>query len=463
MSLAGPPSTYRLVPDRTLAPMLPETRYARRGGLHLAYQILGEGPPDLLLLDQWFSHMEAQWDVPPLAELRERLASFGRLIMYDKRGSGLSDPIPTSQLPTIEEWMDDVPIVLDAAGSEKAVVIANLGGGMMAATYAAAHPERVSSLILVDCFARFTRAPGYEFGAPPEEVARTLEDADETMGRGLMLDLFAPSLAGDDRLRRLWSRYERQAASPGMTIATVRLLYESDVRSVLPAIRVPTLVIHRADGAGFPAAYGRYLAEHTPGAKYVELPGIDNLLWAGDQDTILDEIQDFVTGARPAPTPRRSLATVLFTDIVGSTKRAAELGDHAWRRLLDQHFDISRRALDRFDGREIKTVGDGILATFDGPARAVRCAVAIREGVAELNIDIRAGLHTGEIELEPADISGLAVHIAARVSAMAAAREILVSSTVKDLVTGSGIDFDDRGSHELKGVPGEWHVFAVKG
>jgi class 3 adenylate cyclase len=246
-----------------------------------------------------------------------------------------------------------------------------------------------------------------------------------------------------------------------MTIATVRLLYESDVRSVLPAIRVPTLVIHRAAGLGFPAAYGRYLADQIPGATYVELDGTDNLIWAGDQDAILDEIEDFVTGIRPAPTPHRSLATVLFTDIVGSTRLAAELGDRAWRRLLGQHFEIIRRSLDRFDGREVKSVGDGILATFDGPARAVRCAAAIREGVAELGIEVRAGLHTGEIELEPGDIAGLAVHIAARISAMAAAREILVSSTVKDLVVGSAIEFDDRGSHELKGVPGEWRVFAV--
>ena len=442
--------------------MLPETQYARRAGLHLAYQLLGSGPPDLLLLDQWFSHMEAQWEVPPLADLRKRLASFGRLIMYDKRGSGLSDPIPTSELPTIEQWMDDLPIVLDAAASERAVIIANLGGGMMATTYAAAHPERVTSLILVDCFARFTRAAGYEFGADESAIPRTLADADEGMGRGLMLDMFAPSVAGDERVRRLWSRYERQAVSPGMTVATVRLLYESDVRSVLPAIRVPTLVIHRADGRGFPAAYGRYLGEHIDGAKYVELPGSDNLIWAGDQDAILDEIEDFVTGVRPAPTSRRSLATVLFTDIVGSTSRAAEMGDRRWRRLLDDHFDVTRRQLDRFDGREIKTVGDGILATFDGPARAVHCAIAIRDGVGELGIEVRAGLHTGEIELEPNDIAGLAVHIGARIAAMASAREVLVSSTVKDLIVGSGLEFDDRGSHELKGVPGEWRVFAVK-
>jgi class 3 adenylate cyclase len=442
--------------------MLPETQYARRGGLHLAYQVLGDGPPDLLLLDQWFSHMDAQWDVRPLAEFRERLASFGRLIMYDKRGSGLSDPIPTSELPTVEEWMDDVPIVLDAVGSEKAVVITNIGGGIMAMTYAAAHPERVASLILVDCFARFTAAPDFPIGAPREALDRTLEEADLEMGRGLMLDLFAPSLAKDEHVRRSWSRYERQAVSPGMTMATVRLIYESDVRSVLPAIRVPTLVIHRVDARGFPAEHGRYLAEHIPGAKYVELPGIDDLIWAGDQDAILDEIQDFVTGARPAPTPQRALATVLFTDIVGSTKIAAEMGDRAWRRLLDEHFHASRRQLDRFDGRQIKTIGDGILATFDGPARAVRCALAIRDGVAELGLEVRAGLHTGEIELQPDDIAGLAVHIGARISAMANAGEVLVSSTVKELVVGSGLAFDDRGSHELRGVPGEWRVFAVR-
>jgi class 3 adenylate cyclase len=442
--------------------MIPETQYARLGGLHLAYQVLGKGPPDILLLDQWFSHMDAQWDVPPLAEFRERLAGFGRLIMYDKRGSGLSDPIPTSALPTVEEWMDDVPAVLDAVGSEKAAIITNIGGGIMATTYAAAHPERVSSLVLVDCFARFTAAPDFPIGAPPEEVARTLEEADTAMGSGLMIDLFAPSVANDARLRRAWARYERQAASPGSTIATVRLIYASDVRQVLPVIRVPTLVIHRAEARGFRVEHGRYLAEHIPGARYVELPGIDSLIWAGDADAILDEIQDFLTGVRPTPTSHRVLATVLFTDIVGSTALAARIGDERWRRLLDEHDRLARRQLDRFGGREVKTVGDGILATFDGPARAVQCAAAIRDGVEELDLRIRAGLHTGEIELKSDDIAGLAVHIGARISALAGAGEVLVSSTVKDLVAGSGLEFDDRGSHELKGVPGAWHVFALR-
>jgi class 3 adenylate cyclase len=442
--------------------MTPDTQYARLGDLHLAYQVLGKGPRDILLLDQWFSHMEAQWDVQPLAEFRERLASFGRLIMFDKRGSGLSDPIPTSALPTVEEWMDDIPAVLDAVGSENAVVITNLGGGILATTFAAAHPERVSSLILVDCFARFLVAPDFPIGAPPEELERTLEEADLTMGRGLMIDLFAPSVAKDDRLRRTWSRYERQASSPGSTIATVRLIYQSDVRDILPAIHVPTLVVHRADARGFRAEHGRYLADHIPGAKYVELPGIDNLIWAGDQDAILDEIQDFITGVRPAPAPHRALATVLFTDIVGSTRLAAEMGDGRWHGLLAEHYRLARRQLDRFGGQEVKTVGDGILATFDGPARAIRCAVAIRDEVGELGLRIRAGMHTGEIEVQADDIAGLAVHIGARISALANADEVLVSGTVKDLVVGSGIEFEDRGSHELKGVPGEWRLFAVR-
>jgi class 3 adenylate cyclase len=441
--------------------MTPETQYARRGDLHLAYQVLGSGPPDLLLLDQWFSNMEAQWDVRPLAELRERLAAFGRLIMFDKRGSGISDPVPTSDLPTMEQWMEDVPAVLDAVGSEKASVITNLGGGIMAMTYAAAHPERVSSLILVDCFARMFAAPDFPFGAPPEAAAEEIDDL--SWGRGMMLDRFAPSVAQDEGLRRAWSRYERQAASPGSAAVTVRSIWASDVRAVLPAIRVPTLVIHRADDRGVTVEHGRYLARQIPNAKYVELPGIDSLLWAGDQDAVVAEIQDFVTGIRPMPTPRRVLATVLFTDIVGSTRLAAAMGDERWRALLDEHYRVARQQLDRSGGHEVKTVGDGILATFDGPARAVRCTIAMRDAMRALGLELRAGLHTGEIEVEPDDIAGIAVHIGARVSALADGGEVLVTGTVKDLTVGSGLEFEDRGTHVLKGVPGEWRVFAVAG
>ena len=443
--------------------MIPETHYARLGDIHLAYQVLGDGPTDILLLDQWFSHMEAQWDVAPLASLRERLASFGRVIMFDKRGTGLSDPVPTSVLPTLEEWMDDVPAVLDAVGSDRPHVITNIGGGIMATTFAAAHPDRVASLVLVDCFARFQAAEDFPIGAPPEAVAAALDEAEVSSGRGLMIDLFAPSLANDERLRRAWSRYERQAASPGSTVAIVRLIYESDVRAILPAIRVPTLVIHRAAATGFRVDHGRYLAEHIPGATYVGLPGTDNLIWAGDQDAILAEIQAFITGVRPAPEPNRVLATVLFTDIVGSTSLAAKLGDSRWHALLADHDRAARRLVERFGGQAVKSVGDGILATFDGPARAIRCAAAIRDEVGELGIEVRAGLHTGEIEMGTDDIAGLAVHIGARISAMAGSGEVLVSSTVRDLVVGAGFTFEDRGRHQLKGVPGEWQVLAVKG
>ena len=443
--------------------MLPETRYARLGSLHLAYQVVGEGPPDILLLDQWFGNLDSQWDVPPLAALRERLATFGRLIMFDKRGTGLSDPIPTSTLPTLEEFMADIPAVLDTVGSDRAALIANIGGGILAMPFAAAHPDRVSSLILVDCFARFLEAPDFPIGQPIEQLAPNLEIAEGETGRGVMIDMFAPSFAGDERIRRAWARYERSAATPGSTKAIVQLIYESDVRDVLPAIRVPTLVIHRAAAKGFAVEHGRYLGEHIPGAKYVELPGADNLIWAGDQDAIVAEIQDFVTGVRPVLDPRRVLAAVLFTDIVGSTKLAAELGDERWQRLLADHNQIVRRQLERFGGAEVKVTGDGFLATFDGPARAVRCAIAIRDEVKDLDLEIRAGLHVGEIEVLPGDVAGLAVHIAARVAALAEANEILVSSTVKDLVVGSGLDFKDRGPRDLKGVPGSWQLYAVSG
>ena len=442
--------------------MTPETRYARLGELHLAYQVLGEGPPDLLLLDQWFTHVDAGWDVPPMATLRERLAGFGRLIIFDKRGTGLSDPIPTASLPTLEEFMTDIPAVLDTVGSERAVVIANIGGGILAMPFAAARPDRVSSLILVDCFARLLAAPDYPVGAPADSLAQAMAQAERDTGRGIMLDLFAPSLAKDERLRRAWARYERAAATPGSTTAIVRLMFESDVREVLPAIRVPTLVIQRADVPGF-VEHGRYLAERIPNARYVELPGADNLIWAGDQDAIVAEIQGFVTGVRPVPHPRRVLAAVLFTDIVGSTRLAARLGDARWESLLADHNHIVRWELDRFAGKEVRIVGDGFLATFEGPARAVRCAITIRDAVRELGLEVRAGIHVGEIEVLQDDIAGLGVHIGARVSAQAKAGEVLVSSTVKDLVVGSGLEFDDRGMHALKGVPDEWRLFAVRG
>lgn len=441
--------------------MIPETRYARFGDLHIAYQVLGSGPPDILPMDYWISHVEAQWDVPPLANLRERQAAFGRVIMFDKRGTGLSDPVPTAELPVLEAWMDDALAVLDAVESPKAAVIANLGGGYIAMTLAAAHPDRVSHLVLVDCAARSAEAPDFPIGDAPEFIKGEVSRAESQAGQGVLLDMFAPSKADDPVLRRAWTRYERQAASPGLFKAVVGFIDAADVRAILPAIRVPTLVIQRAGGLRFRAEHGRYLAEHIPGARYVELPGDDKLIWAGDAEAILGEIQQFVTGVRAERTHDRVLATVLFTDMVASTQLAAEVGDARWRELLAEHFRVIRRHLERYGGREIKTTGDGVLATFDGPARAVRCAIEVRDELRSVGIGVRAGLHTGEIELEDGDVAGLAVHIGARIAALAGDGEVFVSSTVRDLVIGSGLRFADRGTHGLKGVPGEWQIFAV--
>jgi len=442
--------------------VIPETRYARFGGLHIAYQVLGSGPPDILPVDYWISHVEAQWDVPPLAKFRERLATFGRVLMFDKRGTGLSDPVPTAEMPILEAGMDDSLAVLDTVGSEKAAVIGNIGGGYIAMTLAAAHPERVSHLVLVDCAARSAAAPDFPIGESQESMERDVNESESRLGQGVLLDMFAPSKADDPVIRRAYARYERQAASPGLFKVVVDFINAADVRDVLPAIRVPTLVIQRTGGHRFRGEHGRYLAEHIPGARYVELPGDDKLIWAGDSDTILAEIQHFVTGVRPERTHDRVLATVLFTDIVNSTSLAAELGDVRWRELLDEHFRVIRRHLDRYGGREIKTTGDGVLATFDGPARAVRCAIDIRDELRTLGIGVRAGLHSGEIELADQDVAGLAVHIGSRISALAGDGEVLVSSTVRDLVIGSELSFEDRGRHELRGVPGDWQVFAVR-
>jgi class 3 adenylate cyclase len=437
---------------------LPQTQYAKSGDLHVAYQVVGAGPSDLVVVDQWFSHVDGQWDFPPLAALIERLASFSRVLLFDERGIGLSDPVSVDSLPSIEEWMDDLRAAMDAAGWERAALVAGLAGGLMAMVFAATYPERVSALVLVDCFARLVRAPDYPMGAPPEEAILRVRQAETGWGRGLLLDLFAPSAANDARLREAWARYERQAASPGSAVAMVRVIYESDIRHVLPAIRVPTLVIGRGPQR---MSQSRYLAENIRDAKYVELPGDDSLIWAGDQQALVSEMEEFITGVRPVPEPDRVLATVLFTDIVGSTDEAARLGDRRWRDLLQDHNAVIRRELERFRGREVQALGDGFLATFDGPARAIRSARAISEAVRRLGIDVRAGLHTGEIELLGEDIGGIAVHIGARVSAKAGPGEVLVSSTVKDLVAGSGIEFEDRGRHALKGVPGEWQLFAV--
>jgi class 3 adenylate cyclase len=435
------------------------TRYAKSGDLHIAYRTLGVGPLDIMLLEQWFSNVEIERDVPPLARFHDRLADIGRVIVFDKRGVGLSDPVPTTSLPPIEEWMDDLRAVMDAVGSERGAVVASMAGGFMASVFAATYPERTTALVLVDAFARFTRAADYPWGDDATTTGDRLS-AFEGWGNGMMLDLFAPEIAHDAAVRNTWSRYERHSVSPGTALAMVQMIGATDVRSVLPAIRVPTLVLAHAQ-APVPPGHGRYLAEHIAGARFVELEGTTSLMWAGDQDALVAEIQHFLTGVRPAPEPDRALATLMFTDIVGSTDRAAEVGDARWLAILDEHNRIVRTQLDRFRGHEVNTTGDGFLATFDGPARAVRCAVAIVDAVRDAGVEVRAGVHTGEVELLPGKVGGIAIHIAARVSAKAGAGEVLVSSTVKDLVVGSGIAFDERGEHVLKGVPGEWRLFAV--
>ena len=439
-----------------------ETRYAMSTDGHVAYQVIGSGPRDLVFVPNWASNVEIMWEEPSLARFLRRLATFSRLLCFDKRGTGASDPVTLDALPTLEQWMEDVRSVMDAVGSERTVLLGDAEGGQMAMLFAATYPERVSALILTNATARHLRDVDYPCGLPARSVPRFLELMRQRWGNGGLVPVMAPSLAHDAQLRRWYGRYERLSLSPRAINAYYTSHLERDLRSVLPTIQVPTLVLHRAGNQHIRVGHGRYIAEHIPGAKYVELPGEEHYFHSGDTEAMLAEIEEFLTGVRPAAEFDRVLATVLFTDIVGSTERAAVLGDRAWHALLETHNAIVRQELTRHRGREIKTAGDGFLATFDGPARAIRCASAIHGQMRPLGIEIRAGLHTGECELMGNDVGGIAVHIGARVAGEAGAGEILVSSTVKDLVAGSGIAFADRGPRALKGVPGEWRLFAVE-
>ena len=439
----------------------PETRYVKNGDAYIAYQIVGDGSTDLVVLTQWFSHVDGQWDLPPLAAFLERLASFSRVISFDKRGTGLSDPVTVSLLPSIEDWMDDLRVVLDENGVERVAIVANLGSAFMAAVFAATHPERVTALVLVNAYARFTRSPDYPWGFDAEERASVLDQVRAGWGKAMLAEQWGPSMLDDPVLLDAVARYERQAGSPGTAVAMIDMLHETDIRSVLPTITAPTLVIARGDLAQRLPEHASYVADHIPGARYELVAGRDALMWSGDQDALVAEIQEFLTGVRPTVEPDRVLATILFTDIVGSTEHAAKLGDRAWRALLNRHNDLIREQLARHRGREVDTAGDGFLALFDGPGRGVRCARLAVEQVRRLGLEIRTGLHTGEVELDGDDVRGIAVHIGARVAAMAAAGEVLVTSTVRDLVAGSGIVFEDRGMHQLKGIPDAWRVLAV--
>jgi class 3 adenylate cyclase len=439
----------------------PETRYAKSGSVSIAYQVMGEGPVDLVVIPIWLSHLEEAWEEPSLAAFYRRLASFSRLILFDKRGTGLSDRVPDANLPTLEERMDDVCAVMREVGSERAAFFGLYDGATMAALFAATYPERTSALVTFAMFAKRMYSPDHPWGVTIERRERLLEAIERDWGGAVRIEEIAPSAADDERFRRWWAGYLRLSGSPGAALTMARMNSEIDIRPILPSIRVPTLVLHRIGDRRVELGEARFIASAIPEARLVELPGEDHLPWVGEADAILDEVEEFVTGALGSVEPDRRLATLVFTDIAGSTNRAVSMGDRDWRALLAQHHALVRRELERYGGHGIDTTGDGFLAAFDGPARAIRAAVASREAVRGLGLDIRAGVHTGEVEVMGNDLGGVAVHIGSRVMNQAGAGEVLVSSTVKDLVVGSGIEFADRGAYELKGVPGEWRLFAV--
>ena len=440
----------------------PETRYAKSDDVHIAYQVCGAGPIDLILVPGFVSHLEENWETPGRAQFFARLASFARLILFDKRGTGMSDRV--SQIFTLEQRMDDVRAVMDAVGSERAALFGISEGGPMSILFATTLPERTygsRDLRLLRPAFVGARSP---LGAHRRRMGAGVRCHRARLGRTQDPQTDAPGVLENPEQQRAAGFYYRLAASPGAALAIVRMNREIDVRDILPTVRVPTLILHRvgtASGTGVEQA--RYMAGHIPDARLVELPGTDHVPWVGNQDAILDEAEEFLTGVRHGPEVDRVLATVLFTDIVGSTERAAQVGDRRWRDLLDRYYVAARRELARFRGRELDTAGDGVLASFDGPARGVRCAQALIDGVRPLGIDVRAGLHTGECEVMGDKLGGLAVHIGARVASLAGPGEVLVSHTLKDLVAGSGLRFTDRGTHALKGVPGDWRLFAVEG
>jgi class 3 adenylate cyclase len=435
----------------------PQTRYVDVGGAEGAYQIVGQGPPDVVYVPG-FGHLDLRWDDPVSAAFLERLASFGRLILFDRRGTGASAAVPDTAMPTWEEWADDVRAVLDAAGSKRAVVLAEGDGGPTGLLFTAMQPERVSSLILANTSARRLRADDYPIGIAAEAVDDWVEAYRAAWGTPDVVRLAWPSRANDAELEQYGAKVMRAVATPKNAAAQIRYIIESlDAREALSLIQVPTLVLHSKDNLVFSVEEGRYLADHIAGAKFVELPGGD--LFVASSAPAMEEIAEFLTGERPAVEVDRILTTLLFTDIVSSTERAASMGDQAWRSLLDAHDRTVRDHLRRFRGNEINTTGDGFLASFDGPARAIRCAMALAEATRALGIDLHLGLHTGECEVRGDDLGGLAVHIAARVASLAGPGEVLVSGTVRDLVVGSRIDFVEVGEHELKGVPGTWKLY----
>jgi pimeloyl-ACP methyl ester carboxylesterase len=447
---------------RGVAIVTPETRYAKSGKLSIAYQIAGHGPLDIVFVHGFVSNTDLAWETLPYAAAFSRLASIGRLIVFDKRGTGLSDR--TADLPTLEERMDDVRAVMDAAGSERAVLVGISEGGPMSLLFAASYPERTAALVLWGTFARVLQSPEYRIGVEPAQIAPYLNYVERLWGTGQALRFVCVQDAPEDPATlRLFARYERNSATPAGAVAALRFGVETDVRHVLPAISAPTLVVHRAGDPLVPSAHGSYLATNIEGARFIEFPGDFHLSGTGADAALLDAIEEFILGDHPRHPVDRVLKTILFTDIIGSTAQVAALGDRKWRSLLETHDRIVRAEIERAAGQEVKTTGDGFLAAFDGPGRAIRCAQTIAAQARGLGIGVRAGLHTGECDVRGNDLSGIAVHIGARVAGLATGDDILVTSTVRDLVAGSGIEFDDRGRHTLRGVPGEWQILAVRG
>jgi pimeloyl-ACP methyl ester carboxylesterase len=443
---------------------VPETRYARNGDVHLAYQSIGVGPPDVLIITMGpGGHVEYQWEEPSLARAILRMASYGRFITFDNRGVGLSDPLPRGEVPTMEQYVDDIRAVLDEVGSRRTVLIGYVAGCAPAMLFAATYPERVESLILCGPYARLLRDDDYPIGLPPETVEAAVLATLEGWGKAAALDLMDPVMARDERFRRWWAQMERVAASPGTAAQLVRQWFDIDVRSLLATIRVPTLVLSRKQQVLFTVAMAKYVADRIPNSQYVELPGSELHFFIGETEPVFQAIETFLGREQQTWEPDRSLATVLVTDVVGSTALAARIGDARWRDLQQSYFRLVTRQLERFRGRLVDTAGDGVLAVFDAPGRAIACAEAIRDAVRALGIQVRSGLHTGEIEQrqQGGGIGGIAVHIGARISSLAGAGDILVSRTIKDLVAGSSIRLESRGDHELKGVPDSWEIYAV--
>ena len=436
--------------------MFSETRYALNGDLRVAYRASREGPRDIVFVSTWVGNCEVFPEQPFLQGWVEAMTSLGRLIFFDQPGTGASDPVAPGALPTMEQWADSITAVLDDLGSREAVLLAGTGAFAPAVLFAATHPSRTTALVALEVNADPVDHGTGELGL--EEITAALA---AMWGTGEYQHAFNPDMPWNEEIRATWARAERLAASPGTVALMMPLLAEMDVRALLPALRVPTLVLQHTDDAFIAPAMGKYVADHVSGAKYVELPGRNMYHWVEPWRESFQEIAEFLTGHQAHVPDDRVLATVLFTDIVDSTRRAADMGDRDWRALLDAHDAVVRAQLSRFRGREVNTSGDGFLAMFDGPQRAIRCAMAIRDAVRALGIEVRAGLHTGECEVRGDDIGGIAVHIGARVSASAGPNDVLVSSTLRDLVIGSGLEFEERGAHKLKGVPGEWRLFAV--